>query len=315
MSLEELLIWFPEVAQFDHWIRLEPLVKGYSNDKKYCLYNVQGERFLVRVCEDEMLKNKVLNFEMMQLFWKERIPVSQPLLLGGDNAGRCYQLFSWLDGDDAELVVPTLSDAQQYTLGKQAGKWLHQMHAVKTNHKPRMGWKERYEGKIVKALFQYRACGIQLPHESAFIRCIEDNKHLLGARGQVWQHGDYHIGNMVMSDQDSIGIIDFGGAGWGDPWEEFKSMIWCLHGQIPSFAQGQIAGYFGDEIPETFWRLLALYFARNAVMSVPWSIPFGDKEIEKALQNARIILDLYENFLTYQPKLFLRYFDVASMHS
>lgn len=41
-----------------------------------------------------------------------------------------------------------------------------------------------------------------------------------------------------------------------------------------------VDGYFDNDIPIEFWKLLALYISSNTLSSVPWAIPFGKEQIE-----------------------------------
>ena len=54
--------------------------------------------------------------------------------------------------------------------------------------------------------------------------------------------------------------------------------------------------------PRAFWDLLALYIASNTLSSVPWAVPFGQKEIDVMLHQARDILDWYSNMEQTCPK-------------
>ena len=49
---------------------------------------------------------------------------------------------------------------------------------------------------------------------------------MLANRPQSFQHGDYHIGNMMI-ENNKIVIIDFDRYDFGDPWEEFNRIVWC----------------------------------------------------------------------------------------
>ena len=66
-------------------------------------------------------------------------------------------------------------------------------------------------------------------------------------------------------------MIDFSSADFGDPWEEFNRIVWSAQAS-PAFARGQLHGYFPDGAPETFWKLLQLYLATNALGALPWAI-------------------------------------------
>ena len=51
---------------------------------------------------------------------------------------------------------------------------------------------------------------------------------------------------------------------FGDPWEEFNRIVWSAQVSTP-FASGMIDGYFDNEVPDLFWKLLALYITTNIV--------------------------------------------------
>ena len=102
------------------------------------------------------------------------------------------------------------------------------------------------------------------------ITYIEENRYLLSNRPQCFQHGDYHIGNMMLEDGSLI-IIDFDRYDYGDPWEEFNRIVWCAK-VSPIFASGLVNGYFDHKVPYEFWRLLALYISSNMLSSIPWAI-------------------------------------------
>lgn len=69
---------------------------------------------------------------------------------------------------------------------------------------------------------KYGECPIKYENGQAFIDYINENRHLLKDRPQVYQHGDYHIGNMMIDRNGKLHIIDFNRNDYGDPWEEFQ---------------------------------------------------------------------------------------------
>lgn len=46
---------------------------------------------------------------------------------------------------------------------------------------------------------------------------------------------------------------------------------------------------------------MALYIASNALSSVPWAIPFGEKEVGTMLNNIDEMLKYYDYFNTFIP--------------
>jgi len=88
---------------------------------------------------------------------------------------------------------------------------------------------------------------------------------LLKNRPQTYQHGDFHIGNLIVTPDNTLGVIDFNRWDYGDPFEEFyKMMLFSRELSIP-FAMGQINGYFENRVPNNFlicwlYILLMLYY-------------------------------------------------------
>jgi len=50
-----------------------------------------------------------------------------------------------------------------------------------------------------------------------------------------------------------------------------SGIVWCAQ-KAPLFASGIVNGYFDDNVPMGFWRLLALYISSNTLSSVYSSI-------------------------------------------
>ena len=103
-----------------------------------------------------------------------------------------------------------------------------------------------------------------------------------------------------MLENGKVVIIDFDRYDFGDPWEEFNRIVWCVQSS-PLFASGIVNGYFDGDVPLEFWKLLALYISSNTLSSIPWAIPFGEKEIETMLNQAKEVLEWYDNMKNAVP--------------
>ena len=105
---------------------------------------------------------------------------------------------------------------------------------------------------------------------------------------------------MMIDRNGVLTIIDFDRDDFGDPWEEFNHIVWCAQA-APSFASGMVDGYFDGNVPLDFWKLLALYICSNTLSSLPWAIPFGDKEIQVMRQQAAQVLQWYDGMKNVVP--------------
>ena len=61
-----------------------------------------------------------------------------------------------------------------------------------------------------------------------------------------------------------------------------------------------------EMIAVEFWKLLALYISSNTLSSIPWAIPFGDKEIHTMLNQAKDVLGWYDNMQNPIPTWYFK---------
>lgn len=211
-----------------------------------------------------------------------------------------YILQNWIDGKDAEEMIPTLSAADQYAYGMGAGRILKKIHSIPAPP-GQPDWETRFNAKIDWKIKMYAECLIKFEGDKAILWYLAENRHLLKNRPQCFQHGDYHIGNMMIDENGALQIIDFDRFDFGDPWEEFNRIVWSAQAS-PLFASGMVDGYFENDVPFEFWKLLLLYICSNTLSSLPWAIPFGEKEIQTMLNQTKDIMDWYDNLQTVVPK-------------
>ncbi len=274
------------------FISKEPINKGWSGDKKYCVTDEQGNKFLLRVSPIEQYERKKSEYGLMSQVAALGVPMCRPLEFGTCDEG-VYSIQSWIDGDDAEEIMSAQSDTEQYVYGLEAGRILRNIHSIPAPEALE-SWEIRFNRKMDYKIQKYNECPLKYENGQSFIDYINKNRHLLKDRPQVYQHGDYHIGNMMIGNDKQLYIIDFNRNDFGDPWEEFNRIVWCVQA-TPLFATGMVNGYFDNDVPMEFWELLALYISSNTLSSVPWAIPFGDEQIQVMVNQAKDVLSWYDN--------------------
>ena len=279
-------------------VKKEPVRKGWSHDKKYCVTDEKGERFLLRVSDMAQYEAKRSEFMMMRRVASLGIPICQPIEFGVSEES-VYSLQSWIDGESAEDLIPLFSSREQYDYGLEAGRILRRIHSIPAPDSQE-DWAARFNRKIDTKVRKYGECLLKYPNGQAFIDCVNANRHLLNGRPQTYQHGDYHIGNMMIGRNRQLYIIDFDRNDYGDPWEEFNRIVWCAQ-KSPSFASGMANGYFDGDVPADFWRLLALYISSNMLSSLYWAIPYGEKEVRTMLNQAEEVLTWYNGMTDTVP--------------
>ena len=284
---------------FEMIIHKTPIHKGWSGDRKYHAVTSEGKEYLLRISPADRLERKRREFEKMSELARLGIPMCQPVEFGVCDEG-VYSIQSWIYGVDAEGAIVSMDADAQYRYGLDAGRILAKIHTVPAPADA-PDWEIRFNAKIDRKIAMYESC--ELKYESggdAFLDYLARNRHLLKNRPQSYQHGDYHIGNMMLDNDGVLTVIDFDRDDHGDPWEEFNRIVWCAQA-APAFASGMVDGYFGGEVPMEFWKLLALYICSNTLSSLPWAIPFGEEEIRVMRDQAAQILRWYDGMRNVVP--------------
>jgi len=275
----------------------EEIKKGWSRDKKYKVEK-DGVEYLLRVSDISLYEGKKYEFEMMRQLSLLGVPMCKPVAFDADMKS-VYILLSWIEGEDLKEIIGRYDDESQYAFGIESGQILKKIHSIKTPADI-SDWETRYNAKIDRKIQAYKNCGLEYEKVSPFLEYIEANRHLLKDRPQTYQHGDYHIGNIMLDKNGRLAVIDFNRHDYGDPWEEFNRIVWSAQ-VSPFFASGMVDGYFDREVPKLFWRLLALYISSNTVSSLPWAIPYGEGEINTMRKQAREVLSWYNDMKTFFP--------------
>lgn len=279
-------------------VNREPVDKGWSGDKKFCVTSESGEKYLLRITTPEKAERFYLGYLRMEEVAKLGVPMCLPVEFGQCAEGT-YAIHSWIEGEDAEDVISSVLPERQYAYGLDAGRILRKLHTLPApaDAPP---WAGRFNAKIDRKIVMYENCPLKYEKGELFLKFLEENRHLLTDRPQSYQHGDYHIGNMMIDHDGVLTIIDFDRDDYGDPWEEFNRIVWCAQ-VSPAFASGMVDGYFDGEVPMEFWKLLAVYICSNTLSSLPWAIPFGETEIMTMRNQAAEILQWYDNMQNPVP--------------
>ncbi|MDD4414938.1 MAG: phosphotransferase [Oscillospiraceae bacterium] len=296
------------------FIKVEPITKGWSEDKKYCVTKADGTKYLLRISPASHFESRKALFAMLEKVAVLKIPMCMPIEFGtcSDTAlfqGGVYSLQSWIDGEDLETVLPLLSETEQYVLGFKSGEILKAIHTISAPETNANGacvedWEPRFNRKTDYKIKKYHECGLRFNGDEHVLAYIEENRYLLKSRPQCFQHGDYHVGNMMMENGE-LKIIDFDRYDFGDPWEEFNRIVWSA-AACPHFATGQLRGYFGGEPPIEFWKLLAFYIASNTLSSIYWAVPFGQSDLDTMMKQSQDVLAWFNNMRNPVPTWYLK---------
>lgn len=270
-----------------------PLLKGWSRDKKYILESSGGERYVLRLSDNDLYEKKKNQFDLLKKIKFLGLNCSQPFEFGVTSDGTVYILLSYLEGEDGETAVLDMTDEEAYRLGIEAGNCLRKLHSVDIPPQ-NLTWWDRYLEKMPRKIAALNACEYKLPMQDEILRYYETHCEIMKDRPLVLCHGDYHLGNMIVNN-GKIGIIDFDKNGIADPYDEFKPFCWNVM-VSEYFETGLINGYFNNSVPEDFWIVLKFYTAESLISHLPWSVKFGQQEIKTALEVADNQMKWYHNF-------------------
>ncbi|MDR1700883.1 MAG: phosphotransferase, partial [Lachnoclostridium sp.] len=302
-----------DIPGYETFEKIKPITKGWSEDKKYCVTKSNGTKYLLRVSPIERYEMRQSLFDMMEQVAALGIPMCEPVEFGtcDDNAlfqGGVYSLQSWIDGEDLEVVLPLLSETEQYVLGLKSGEIIRKMHTVPAPE-TQEEWEIRFNKKIDRNIDLNKKCveeGFSIDGLELLLDFVQNNRHLLKNRPQCFQHGDYHVGNMMLENGE-LKIIDFDRCDFGDPWEEFNRMTFNAAAS-PHFATGLLRGYFNGEPPQEFFKLQAFYIASTHLGGLSWARKFGESEIVFTKKRIADILSWFDNMDNPVPSWYLKDF-------
>jgi serine/threonine-protein kinase len=110
---------------------IKPINKGMSSDKKYYVETIDGKRMLLRVADISEYKRKEAEYKMMERVYELGVITPKPYGFGVCEDGKSiYSLSGWLDGEDAESLIPHMMEADQYKTGLKAGRVLRRIHTL-----------------------------------------------------------------------------------------------------------------------------------------------------------------------------------------
>ncbi len=290
---------FRGIPGSERWRSVEPLKKGWSRDRKYIVKTCTGERLLLRLSDADKYEAKRREYAIIAKYAALGFDMSRPVDFGTCAEG-VYMLLSWVEGRDLEAVLPELSESEQYRLGRAAGDILRRIHALPVDGRDLPTDTKR--AKKLRQLDRYEASGVRVSGDGPAIRFVREHIDRIWQEPPVYQHGDFHPGNLIYRADGALGVIDFNRWEVGDPWEEFyKLQSFAREISVP-YCVGQIDAYFGDDVPPNFWDVLAVYVAHASLFSIAWAEPFGAADVAGMTRRCRLAMEDYEGFERSIPK-------------
>ena len=292
---------FGDIPGSASWTETERINKGWSDDVKYRVRTREGDGLLLRLSDIAQFEAKRKEYEIIGKYAALGFPMSRPVAFGLCGQGqRVYMLLTWVEGEDLEAALPGLPGREQYLLGREAGRILRQIHSIPVDAADLPAQTKR--AKKLTQLARYEASRVRIPHDGDIIAFVRDGIGRIGRQPPVYQHGDYHPGNLIYTPEGRVGVIDFNRWEVGDPFEEFyKLQSFGTELSVP-YCIGQIDAYFGDSVPSEFWETLAVYVAHASLSSIKWAERFGQADVEGMTVRCLRALEDYDRFRRSVPK-------------
>jgi aminoglycoside phosphotransferase (APT) family kinase protein len=285
--------------------RISKINKGYSFDQKF-IVEKDGQAYLLRSFALDELSAKQAEYAAICQMQSYDVLCSRPVEMGAlPNSNIGYMLLTFIDGEEATDILPAYSPSIQRAIGLEAGRELAKMHRW---HAPvsTATWHERKLAKHKRYMEHYLKGEARLKGDEAFLAFIDRHLHLMEGRPNVFQHDDFHVGNLIVKNGKLAGVIDFNRLDWGDPVHDFlKAGMFSSEVSVP-FTIGQIIGYHNDHEPdEQFWTLYSLYLAMTIVSSIVWILQVRPSELGIMTQKLERVLEDHDHFNTIIPQWYL----------
>lgn len=283
------------------WLSCEKITKGWSSDEKFKIKTDDGKALLLRVSDISCYDAKKKEFDIIKKYASLGFPMSHPVDFGICNEGKsCYMLLTFVEGADLEEALPALTEKEQYLLGREAGKILKMIHSIPLC-KGDIPEKTKREKKLFQLQKYEDAPHLRVDGDDFAIDYIKNNIGLIWKEAPVYQHGDFHPGNLIYMNDGRIGVIDFNRWEVGDPYEEFyKLESFGIEVSVP-YAIGQIDAYFDDDVPNDFWGALSVYVAHASLYSIKWAEQFGKQDVENMTERCHRAFKNYRGFSSVIP--------------
>lgn len=284
----------------ENWILSEEVQGGWSGDKKYHILDNKDNQFLLRVSVTSRIKQRKKQWKLMCKATALNENISKVIDFGKIDKENIYLLTTWIKGESAKENIAKYSKEEQYDMGFSAGEIVSKLHSIPYRAKTGESWNKMHYDTISNDIEFIRSSKITDDRFARVIDHVEQYKHLLINRPLVIGHGDCHLGNMVI-DNGIIGIVDLDSCRAIDPYYEFFS--WWF-GVIDSehFQTGLVNGYFNNNIPDDYFKILSVYSSLRLTEYVLRLDEYGVEDLSYEWNCFSMMMDAWEDFSIDVPK-------------
>lgn len=293
-----------DIPYYDTWTCIRKINEGWSKDLKFYIEDNMGKRFLLRLSHISQYEKKVKEFEIIKKINSLDFIMSKAIEIGVCNSrNNVYILLNWVNGTSLITAITDVTEKEQYNLGLEAGRILKQIHSIKVHEKDI----SKVDNKeiILNRIKTYENCSNRVENDEIAIDFVKNNINKVHNTPSVYLHGDFHVGNLLLTEERKLGVIDFNRWKCSDRYEEFyKTQSFDRNVSVP-FSIGKIHGYFDFNPLEEFWEALAVYVAYSSLHSIAWAEKFGEDEVRFMTKCCATTFEDYKYFKEIKPSWYL----------
>ncbi|EGC39258.1 hypothetical protein DICPUDRAFT_147922 [Dictyostelium purpureum] len=329
MKLSEIEELYNQVPYCKEWnrVKIKEITKGFSNEFKYLIENIDSEnniieKVFIRISSIKLKEEKIEEFKRTKLLNSitDDFNMTRAIEMGvfeknNNSEGYVWILTNWIEGTDFRDDLPKLPLKKQYELGLDAGRLLKLFHSLEIKDTSNIYNRDNIERKLRIIQDFENTKDIRFENDELIIKFIKENLdtvYKLDCQKLVLKHGDYHVGNMVLTDTNQFAVIDFNRSCYGFALDEFQRIqnfdIECsVH-----FSIGQIDGYFGNKSSEilnnhSFWYSFKTFVAMSLISGVHWARTFDQSIVDGMIYRAQEALSHFNNFKDDIPSWYLEF--------
>lgn len=145
----------------ERFVSAVPIAAGWSADRKFCVTDTDGTKYLLRISSPEKEAYKRLEFQMMESVAALGIPMSRPVEFGVCEE-EVYSLQSWIDGMDLSEALKPMGAETRYEYGVESGRILRRIQeAPVPPEENEESWDDYYNRKIDRRISAAVECPVK----------------------------------------------------------------------------------------------------------------------------------------------------------
>lgn len=293
---------FDEIFQGKDYV-LSDVPGGVSFDIKVKV-TCEGKDYIVKVAEGNSPnpsepEKRMLWYRAIHQIHQQNSSVLGPFWFGVRN-GHVVTATDWIKGKQLNEVFDTCPELM-VGIGKKAGeivKNIHHQEFVKTTLKDKgVIIAPKIKALAEKMVGEINLKGITFAYIDKAIDYLNENLSLVSEERAGIVHNDLRPENFILTDEN-LYLFDFDSGMISDCYGDFTYLSVMSEKKYRAFSYGLIRSYFGDEIPEEFWRVNLVF---SIMKLLDYAIYKFDKKGTMVVQQASSFIEAFEHYSTDVP--------------